>query len=351
MTRTTIITTTINVPEVLREYSELTPPDVKLDFIVAGDLKTPEDETRELLASLAHPGRYLAPNDVTRFGATDDAVGFNSIQRRNLALLEAIAQGSDVIITVDDDNHPIRPTSYVTNTVHNLSTPAKVLLWSPSGWWNPGRMLIPPTVHRGYPLSRRHKAPAERRKPAGDHRVMVNAGMWMGDPDIDAIERMVNAPDVYAVSYGDVTLAPGTWAPFNTQNTAVAWEAAPLLMCLPHVGRYDDIWASYIARSIMDERNWLVRYGHPYVKQVRNEHDLMRDLQAELYGMEHTDTLERQLRRMEPAPNIPLVDRLELAYLAAVPVLPDATVKACRAWIDDVERAIKIGEEARRERE
>ena len=35
-----------------------------------------------------------------------DAIGWNSIQRRNIGLLYAYEQGADVIATVDDDNIP-----------------------------------------------------------------------------------------------------------------------------------------------------------------------------------------------------------------------------------------------------
>ncbi len=52
--------------------------------------------------------RYLGPAEQELMGTRcSEIIGWNSVQRRNLALLAAIQSHPEVIITVDDDNIPI----------------------------------------------------------------------------------------------------------------------------------------------------------------------------------------------------------------------------------------------------
>ena len=121
-------------------------------------------------------------------------------------------------------------------------------------------------------------------------RVAVNAGLWLGDPDIDATTRL-SAP-VTATGYGraeNFFVAAGAWAPFNSQNTALDRRALPAYFLSPGVGRYDDILASFIVKRIADHLGEGICYGHPLVRQQRNPHDLFSDLEREIMGMRITD--------------------------------------------------------------
>jgi hypothetical protein len=62
--------------------------------------------------------------------------------------------------------------------------------------------------------------------------VVVNAGLWLGDPDVDAVTRICN--DINAEQYTreqSFALARGTWCPFNSQNTAL-WRGVIPAYCL-----------------------------------------------------------------------------------------------------------------------
>jgi hypothetical protein len=135
-----------------------------------------------------------------------------------------------------------------------------------------------------------------------DARIGVAAGLWLGDPDIDAATRIVNAPQVLQLSdtvRSGLAVAPGCFTPFNSQNTAFRADLAALMMVWVDVGRYDDIWAAYAAeRVMMDTGDW-VHFGPPLVWQERNAHDLIKDLKDELYGMEHTDRFVEDLLAMD----------------------------------------------------
>jgi hypothetical protein len=302
-----LVTTTVNVPTNLREWANgLGMTD---HLIVVGDVQTPHTEVGRLLTSIeADTGvqcAYVHPGVQTPW-ETERVVGYRSIQRRNLGYLEALRLDADVVITVDDDNFPmswIDPTnaeSWINEITPMLTAPSgpHQLLRSSHGWYNPGQLCVPTVTHRGYPIGRRAGMSAETTVPSEDGRVGVFAALWLGDPDVDAIERIANNTTVSDVT-GDVTLHPDTWAPFNSQATAIRADLLPACYLWPEVGRYDDIWASYVARTVMCHTGDLVRYGYPLVEQRRNEHDLVTDLERELLGMRHTPELITVLGRCD----------------------------------------------------
>jgi len=91
-------------------------------------------------------------------------------------------------------------------------------------------------------------------------------------------------------------LQPGTWSPFNSQNTSLLREVIPAYFLSPCIGRYDDIWSSYIVTRIAQHLGDVICYGHPLVRQKRNVHDYWKDLEAERVGMVLTDEFCATLR-------------------------------------------------------
>jgi DNA polymerase III psi subunit len=55
------------------------------------------------------------------------------------------------------------------------------------------------------------------------------------------------------------------------------------------VGRYDDIYAGYILQKIAQHFDLAVSFGEPIVRQERNVHVLLKDLDLEREGMECID--------------------------------------------------------------
>jgi hypothetical protein len=175
---------------------------------------------------------------------------------------------------------------------------------STSGWFNVCSFLDADDgalfYHRGYPQKSRwveqeHFVAAQRCR----RRIAVNAGFWLDNPDIDALTRMDRQPTVRGFKPGwdeNVGLLPGTWSPFNSQNTALMRDVIPAYFLSPYVGRYDDIWAGYIVNRIAEHLGDCIAFGGPLVRQQRNPHDLWRDLDAERDGMILTDEFCAALR-------------------------------------------------------
>jgi len=306
----TIVTTTIHVPVLLRQYalnaSRYGHTDV--DMLVIGDRKSPR-ETADFCRTVDRicPCVYLdiaaQEKRLAGFPELWRHLRFDSIQRRNIGMLLAYRHGADAVITIDDDN-------FVTNQdfvgLHGRVGTSRELpsYASTSGWLNVCGFLEADGgasfYHRGYPwkmrgTEREHFVTTQR----AVRRIAVNAGFWLDNPDIDAVSRMERQPVVrgFQPSWtGNIALEPGTWSPFNSQNTALMRDAIPAYFLSPYTGRYDDIWASYIVSRIAEHFDDAICFGEPLVRQERNPHDLWKDLDAERNGMILTDDFCLSLR-------------------------------------------------------
>lgn len=348
MTRVALITTTINVPTVLTQWVKtgMTEDDI---IVVTGDLRSPHTEIMRVLTEIFETtgidAIYLHPEtQQERYPELSNAIGWNCIQRRNISLLEAMKHAPEYILTIDDDNAPTssRQVEQLIEIMqgHDDVTPA---VSTDTGWYNPGRHCVTndlrTVTHRGFPLSQRHVKPLMTYGNPPPQ-IGVAAMLWTGDPDIDAIERMVNAPNVARVD-GNVILAPGTWAPFNTQATMFLGELAPAMFMWPHVGRYDDIWASYVTRKVMDQLGMGTYYGRPAVHQARNEHNLLADLNAELFGMQYNEQVIEAIRNAQVREEDTVFGHfveILIDVMDNVTSIPSNTHAAFKAWIDEVER-------------
>lgn len=296
--KTAIITTTINVPTLLENYVK----NVKQNkhdcfFVVIGDKKTPA-ETKKYCSDLAKKEGidviYMDVEDqekyLEKFPELRDHLVYNSIQRRNIGLVVAYEKGADKIITIDDDNYFIKD-DFV--SLHEVGIEKEVeVLKSETDWLDVCSFLEEknkrPFYHRGFALEKRFKD----EKITGKKKIIkvaVNAGFWLGDPDIDAMTRLYYlAEPIDAIKYkrnDSFALEKGTWSPFNSQNTALTRETIPAYFLSPYVGRYDDIWAAYVLKKISDHLDEYIVFGEPLVRQERNPHNYWKDLAKEDMGM------------------------------------------------------------------
>ena len=337
--RVALCTTTINIPTVLRLYRAYG-PDVA--FFVAGDLKTPK-ACEELCESL--PGvNYLSPDWQKSLGyKCSELLGWDCIARRNIATLVALAWGAEIIVLTDDDNLPMNE-FYFTDHVNALTKPhCGIKASSTSGWFDVGTLLYDDgdncaVPHRGFPHNVNGHGTFQS---VVDAKVGVNAGVCMGDPDCSATTRIARSPVVHHASClldSGIVVDNRTKTVFNSQNTAFIRELAPAMFMMPGVGRYDDLYASLICQRVMIERDLHVKFSRPFVWQERNEHDLIKDLRAEIDGMENIEKFAQSLNTMSIA-NLPVIDALRIIY-AFDDILPTKAVTAAHAFLDDCEKVM-----------
>src|ERR1700681_32189 len=327
-----LITTVIHVPEVLRVYRA---HDASTRFFVTGDLATPYAAVRALCDELKN-AVSLTPEHQQNWRSSD-VFGWNTTCRRNIALLEALKWGANVIVTVDNDNLPMGRN--ILKFRHSFEDHTGLRAISETGWVDPYRPFGIP--HRGFPFTK--SAPADFESVV-NAKVGVVAGIVIGDPDISAITRIARSPIVHAVTeplrHGFV-VQPSAWTVFNSQNTAFLRELAPAMMMIPGVGRYDDIFASLICQRVMREKNLHVRFGPPFVWQQRNPHDLIQDLKAEIFGEEHVVEFAEWLDSLRFAADMQSVAKMVRYIYECMPDwMPSVTTEAGEAWFHDVEYAM-----------
>lgn len=278
-----LITTTINVPKVLALYRKLWP---EVAFFVAADEKTPL-AAYEFCADIPNCEIY-SPDRQSELGyVCSELLGWSCVERRNIALLEAVKWGAEVIVTIDDDNSPFDRGFIKFEEGLDGSLAFGLKVSSPTGWFDPGALLVPQTKHRGFPTGVRSEPVFE---PVLDAKIGIMQGLCLGDPDIDAVTRIATAPIIHSVSElgrAGVVVDPNCKTVFNTQNTAFIRELAPAMFQPPGLGRYSDIYASLICQRVMRDRGLHVHFGQPFIWQQRNQHNLIGDLRLEVDGMEN----------------------------------------------------------------
>lgn len=292
-----LVTTTINIPYNLEAYAKdidkYGPKDTAI--IIAGDLKTPP-EIVEFCSDLQKehdvPVIYLSPEEQNNlFFDYSKSLPWNCVERRNLAILYAYHNGAEIIATVDDDNFWEGENYFGQHSIGEQT----ITEWHmENGWLNICAFLkekkLKQFFPRGYSLQMRKSSSQyaeESMRKTGN--VVVNAGLWLGEPDIDAVTRLALAPHVIEFSGMNIVLASGTICPFNSQNTALHRDVIPAYCNPAGTGRYSDIVASYIVKRIADHLGDYIRFGAPIVRQNRNEHDIWEDLENERVGMQLTD--------------------------------------------------------------
>jgi glycosyltransferase involved in cell wall biosynthesis len=275
-----IVTTTINPPtEAIESFQGM----ADWELVVIGDQKTPKDYRLKR-------GLYVTPEEQEKYDpALSQAIGWNCIQRRNFGLLWARDMKADVVALVDDDNIPLPGWGQellVGRDVEAKFYETDLPAFDPLGATNHGQLW-----HRGFPLpllSQRRYGRMSLKTIRPD----VQADLWNGDPDIDAICRMEHAPDCQ-FDAGRFPMAADKMGPFDSQNTFLSGAVLADYFLFPHIGRMDDIWAAYYVQA----KGFRVVYNRASVFQKRNVHDLLRDMRQEYLGYEHNLALVQDLAR------------------------------------------------------
>ncbi|MCU0641799.1 MAG: hypothetical protein MUC35_06965 [Candidatus Margulisbacteria bacterium] len=265
-----IVTTTINPPtEAIQKFDALK----DWTLVVIGDLKTPKDYKLQR-------GIYVTPEEQEKYDRPlSEAIGWRCIQRRNFGLLWAHDLKADIVAVIDDDNIPydgwgekLLLGAETEANYYETDLPA----FDPVGATNESRLW-----HRGYPLQlvpRRDYGRKMKKRLTFD----VQADFWDGDPDIDAVCRMIYRPEC-KFDPACFPIAANKLAPFNSQNTIMRGALLKDYFLFPHVGRMDDIWAAYYVQA----RGARVVFNKASVYQQRNEHDLVVDMKKEYVGYEN----------------------------------------------------------------
>ncbi len=302
--RTAITTTTINnLSAFLGEYIK----NVKhfghendVAIYIAGDRKSPTTCEEEILTyekenvdirflSIGWQHDYLQ-----KFDGIDEMIPENSDNRRNVAYLLALEEGAEIVISVDDDNYPAKQFDFVGehSVVGSISNSAEAS--GHNNWFNL-LSLLNLTVEcypRGFPYKYRNDQCGLLTNQVANE-IAINVGLWIGDPDVDAIARLALDPKSKNWPGQNVLLNEASFSPINTQNTAVSREAMTAYYYVRMgatikgmtLDRFGDILSGYFAQLCVKATGKGIRIGSPLTEHRRNLHNNFVDLHHELAGI------------------------------------------------------------------
>ncbi len=319
-----VVITTINEPTpAVRGFCRI--PGHRV--VVVGDRKTPANWR-------CPPAVYLGPE--ASAGRLAAALPWNHYSRKMLGYLHAIRLGADVIYDTDDDNVPkpewdIPPFDGVYDaTREDLGFVNLYASFTDQRIWP-----------RGFPLPRIRDVAGVVPDAALTPQA-AQVGVWQaladGEPDVDAIYRLVDGAPCAFRSRAPIVLGVGTVCPFNTQSTAVRRALFPLLYLPSTVTfRFTDILRGLVAQPIMWAAGYRLGFTQATVVQERNPHKLLADFADEvpmyLHAEEVPDRVSRAIR-----PDASVAENLTRAYaaLADARIVTAAESDRLSAWLDDL---------------
>lgn len=337
--KTALVTTTINVPKVLGAYRRAGP---HVEIYVAGDQKTPHADAHafcdKIGAHYLHPEHHQHWKHVSLLGQNTDSL-------RNVAVLRALQDGAEILISVDDDMIP--GTDFFWNIERVFEEPFSGVCLSQEShnrWFDVGQYTIPPARQRGLPSL------------AGgdvfhwfvsDVQIGAMQGIILGTPDTDASTTIVNRPLVHTASdilKSGFVVDPQTRCVFNSQITAFRRELAPAFaQFYKWQGRNTDIIASVLMRRIMRDRSLYTYFGPPMGYHARAPREPQKDMNAEQWGLNKIGPLQDYLDNSTALMGVGTVGgQLCSMYedMLTFDMFPRENVECALAWLDDAESVL-----------
>ncbi len=325
-----IVVTSIASPNaVLRELASQSKTR-GLFFFVIGDVPSPADFSLEGCRFY-----NLERQRATGFELAN-LLPLRHYSRKNLGYLLALRTRPAILIETDDDNMPL-PEFWLPRVPEPS---ARVLRGA--GWTNVYTYFSNANVWpRGLPLDAvRATPPAFESLPELQADCPIQQGLANGNPDVDAIYRLVLNGPIEFQPGRRVALGRGAWCPFNSQNTVWFPKAYPLLYLPSYCSfRMTDIWRSFVAQRIAWENGWHVLFQSADVFQERNEHNLMRDFADEVPGYLHNRKIAEGLERLQLAPGLDnMSENLIRCYeeLIRLAVTGAEEMTLLQAWLQDL---------------
>lgn len=332
--KTCVVITTVNHGDLIDGYcrqAEAEGVRDSLRIVVIPDRKSPEslfERCQRLFAlgfdvvcpTLAEQESYL-----DKFGHMSGLIPYDSDNRRNVGFLMALEWGCDALVSMDDDNYCMGDNrtfgTYAVVCEDDVTLPA---VHSSHGWFNACEMLeMEPDYEvypRGFPYHRRHQEPKVVIKQESGP-VRLNTGLWLGEPDLDAVTWLAAPVRAKSFKGQPVLLGDDTWCPINTQNTSLHRDLIVAFyfvrMGYPVGGmpidRYGDIFAGYFCQACVRHFGHRIRVGTPIALHERNSHNYLRDLTHELACIWVLEDMTEWLRETKLAGNTYAETYLSLA--------------------------------------
>jgi len=323
-----VITSIASPTKAVEQYASFD----SVNTIVIGDTKTPDDwHLNDVL--------YLPIEDqIKKYKEFGSCLPVRHYCRKNIGYLEASRLGYEIIVDTDDDNIPL----------DNWYIPERDgdFLCSPQdqGFVNVYSYFTDKHIWpRGLPLE---CVRSEQARMFKDHlaqrecRVPIWQGLANGDPDVDAVYRLViNSPCTFE-DRDPIVLDKGSVSPYNSQNTISHKEAFPLLYLPSHVSfRFTDILRGLIGQVILWDHDYRLGFFKATVFQERNAHDFIEDFKDEIpVYLNVRNVIDIAQEAIVPGQS--MLDQLSDVYRALVKqkIVGSAENKLVDLWLSEIHK-------------
>jgi hypothetical protein len=204
---------------------------------------------------------------------------------RSFGFWEAWRGGADVIFTLDDDCYPadLAGDAFVGRHLDNLFRTAR---WEST---------VPGLRVRGLPY-----------RNLGVADVLVSVGLWVGTPDLDAVQTLAGDDG----RGGRAALDRSRWVmpssgyfPMSGMNLAFRREAACLMYFAPMglgqpYRRFDDIWCGLVVQRVCRHLEQAIVCGQPVVDH-RRASDPFANLVKEAPGIQANESMWERIDELE----------------------------------------------------
>jgi hypothetical protein len=246
------------------------------ELVIIGDKKTPVWDAQKL-PSFVH---YFSVEDqIKKWPTLANLLPFNHYARKNLAYLWAIENRASILLDTDDDN-------CTSLNVFESDLSRFRSIESGSEWVNIygyfGKSEIWP---RGIPLDEARKSLPRANEARFNSDWHCFQAIVDGDPDLDAIGRMLYPEAHYFEDYEPVLLPNSSFCPTNSQATLWKRQILPFLyLPVTSTFRMTDIWRGIVVSGYFRRQKLPIAFGKLGFLQERNEHNLLNDFLDEVSG-------------------------------------------------------------------
>ncbi len=318
------------------------------NLVVVGDMKTNHSLWKDFESNHVNVV-YLSPGDQTSLGyEISKYIPWNHFGRKSIGFLFAIKSGAQTIYDFDDDNHlSISADFSILNSFDITTISSDHHVFNPYPFFEATHSGKDAFVWpRGFPLGFIRDTEAydsshvHQIKNVSLENIAVFQSLADHDPDVDAIYRLSRPLPVYFEKAKTLLLPPrGTFIPWNAQAVLMKKPSFfGLLLPVTVTGRVSDIWRSYFTSRLIWETDFRISFTSPLVRQYRNPHSYMTDLDDEkdLYFM--VDDLLQLLLEWTSDSFVSLeeayLDIIEKAVEAGFLKMTDLNL--ARAWCKDL---------------
>jgi hypothetical protein len=231
----------------------------------------------------------------------------------SFGFLIAWEEGADVILELDDDCFHVSGHDLIRGHLNNLLNDDGFIVCSNSKWYNTIENLVLDrnllVFPRGHPYAPENRVGNYSWKD-GNKKCVLNMGLWVGHPDLDALTILYNGGLDGRCSIKSVGLRRdkiivdrGTYFAICSMNTSFQRRIIPafyqLYMKVMGIDRFDDIWSGLFIKKIADHLGDSICLGKPLVYHDKRARSTFKDLKAELEGMIINETLWKIVDSLE----------------------------------------------------